>query len=97
LTIATYRAMGSQVVTAFFRPSDARLWLRREARALRQNSLINLIDVVDDENLRFSVMLPVQPADILSQRALPGDGHRQEERVEPVIVNALSDIARSPA
>ena len=29
------------------------------------------IDVVDDENLRLSMMLPVQPANVLSQRALP--------------------------
>src|ERR1700682_4074243 len=51
------------------------------------------IDIVDDENLGLPVMLTVQTANILGQRAFPGDGHREEERVEPLIVKALTKIA----
>ena len=38
-------------------------------------------------------MLPVQPANILGQCALPGDGHRQEQRVQPLIIEALANVA----
>jgi len=38
-------------------------------------------------------MLAVQTANILSQRTFPGYGHREEKRVEPLIVEALSNIA----
>jgi len=51
------------------------------------------IDVVEDENLRLSMMLPVQPADILRQRAFPGNGHRQKERIQSGIVEAFPDVA----
>ena len=53
----------------------------------------HLIDIVDDENVGLPVMLAMQTADILGQRALPGDGHRQEQRIEPLIVEALANIA----
>ena len=38
-------------------------------------------------------MPAVETTDILSQRAFPGYGHREEERVEPLIVKALTKIA----
>ena len=63
--------------------------LCRHARQHRHH----LIDVVDDENLGLPVMLAVQTANLLSQRTFPGYGHREEKRVEPLIVEALSNIA----
>jgi len=51
------------------------------------------VDVVDDENLGLCGMPAVETTDILSQRAFPGYGHREEERVEPLIVKALTKIA----
>ena len=52
-----------------------------------------LIDIVDDDNLGLCGMLAVEATDILSQRAFPGYGHREEERVEPLIVKTLTKIA----
>ena len=52
--------------------------LRRHPRKNRHE----VIDIVDDENLCFTSMLPVKPTDILGQRARPGNGHRQEQRVK---------------
>lgn len=37
-----------------------------------------LIDIVDNENVRLSIILAVQAADILGQGASPGDRHGQE-------------------
>jgi len=37
-------------------------------------------------------MPPVQPADILRQRAFPGNRHRQEQGVEPGVIEAFADI-----
>ena len=34
----------------------------------------------------------MQPADILRQRAFPGDRHCQEQGVEPGVIEALADI-----
>ncbi len=38
-------------------------------------------------------MLTVRTAKILSQRVFPGDARREEERVEPLIVKTLTNIA----
>jgi hypothetical protein len=34
----------------------------------------------------------MQPADILREGSFPGDGHRQEQRVETSIIEAFADI-----
>ena len=34
----------------------------------------------------------MQPADVLLERALPGNGHGQEQRVQPGIVEAFADV-----
>ena len=51
------------------------------------------IDVIDDDNLGLSAMLAMQAANILGQSTFPGNGHRQEERVEFGIVEAFPDVA----
>ena len=51
-----------------------------------------VVDIVDDENLCFTSMLPVKPTDILGQRALPRNGHRQEQRVQSWVIKALADV-----
>ncbi|MER9657847.1 hypothetical protein NKJ26_31240 [Mesorhizobium sp. M0152] len=55
------------------------------------------VDIVDDENLGLPVMQAVEATDVLSQRASPGNGHREEERVKPLIVEALAKIMSPPA
>lgn len=50
------------------------------------------IDVVDNENVRFPVMLTVEPANVLGQRSFPGDRHGQEQRIEPAVIEPFSDI-----
>ncbi|WP_164838336.1 hypothetical protein [Sinorhizobium meliloti] len=39
------------------------------------------------------IVLAMQTADILCQGPLPGDRHRQEQHVEPGIIEAFADIA----
>src|SRR5947209_3840132 len=38
-------------------------------------------------------MRTVEPAGVLDDRALPGDRHRQQERVQTGIVEAFTDVA----
>jgi len=52
-----------------------------------------LVDIVDDQNLGLSGVLAVEATYILSQRTLPGYGHREEERVEPWIIKTLTEIS----
>jgi hypothetical protein len=35
----------------------------------------------------------MQPTDILSERALQGNRHRQEKRIEPGVIVAFSNVA----
>ena len=51
------------------------------------------VDIVVDRHFAFGRMQPVQPAGILRERALPGDRHREKQRVETGVVEPLADIA----
>ncbi|WP_230989517.1 ParB/RepB/Spo0J family partition protein [Devosia faecipullorum] len=51
------------------------------------------IDIVHDQDIPLSVVLTMQPPDILRQGPLPGDRHRQEQSVEASIIKAFADIA----
>src|SRR3954454_18754867 len=51
------------------------------------------IDVIEDSNLAFVGMNAMQPAGVLDQSTLPGNGHGQEERIESCVIKTLSDIA----
>jgi hypothetical protein len=35
----------------------------------------------------------VQPTDVLCQRSLPGDRHREEQGVKPSVVEAFAEVA----
>ena len=50
------------------------------------------IDIVDNQNVCLPVMLTMEPADILGQCSFPGDRHRQEQRIEPAVIEAFTDI-----
>ena len=51
------------------------------------------IDVIEDSNLGLVRMNAMQPAGVLDQSPLPGNGHGQEERIESCVIKTLSDIA----
>ncbi len=63
--------------------------LRRHARKDRNP----LVDVVDNENLNLSLLLPVQPANVLGELSFPRDWHCQKQGVESLIVETLTNIA----
>ena len=50
------------------------------------------VDVVHHTHFGFRVMLAVQAAGILDQRAFPRDRHGEEQGVETGVVEALSDF-----
>ena len=50
------------------------------------------IHIVDDQDIGLADMLAVQAPDILRQCSFPRNGHRQEQRVEPWIVEPLANI-----
>lgn len=51
------------------------------------------VNVVVDAHFLFRVVQAVQASDVLRERAAPRDRQREEERVEPAVVEALADIA----
>ena len=51
------------------------------------------VSVVVDAHLALAVMQPVQSTDVLRDRSMPGDGKRQEQGVEPGVVESLADVA----
>lgn len=53
------------------------------------------IDVVEDERIGLPVVPPVQPSNVLRERSLPGDRHREEQCVKSGIVESFAEIAAS--
>jgi hypothetical protein len=51
------------------------------------------INVIVDPNLGLARVETVQPSRVLHERALPGDGQGQKQRVEACIVEALANVA----
>ena len=51
------------------------------------------INIIDDKDIGLSGVSPVQSSHILSQRPLPGNRHRQEERIEARVIKPLPDAA----
>ena len=49
------------------------------------------IDEIDDPNVGFGGMLPMQPARILPQRSFPRHGHGQDQCVERGMVKTFPD------
>jgi len=49
------------------------------------------VQVVVDPDFPFAGTESLQAAGVLYERALPGHGHREEERVQPAVVEALAD------
>lgn len=50
------------------------------------------IGVVVDDHLPLGLVFAMQPADILRERAGPRDRHGQEQRIQPRIIEAFSEI-----
>jgi hypothetical protein len=50
------------------------------------------VSVVIDQHFGLLVVKPMQATGILSQRPLPGDGHREEEGVQARIIEALAQV-----
>jgi len=82
------------------RPACAALFDRVAERAISCPSLDrhsgqqrdSFINVVNDQNFRFPFVLAVQPPHILGQSPLPRYGHGQEERIEPLVIETLTNI-----
>jgi len=51
------------------------------------------IDVVIHQDVPLPCLLAMEPAHVLRKGALPRDGHRQEQRIEPRVIEPLSQIA----
>src|SRR3990172_8318335 len=51
------------------------------------------IDVVEDPDLPLPGASTVKPAGVLDQRSPPRHGKRQEERIQPRVVEAFADVA----
>jgi hypothetical protein len=51
------------------------------------------IHVVDDPHLPLPRVQPVQPPRVLHERSLPRHRHRQEQRIQPAVVEPFSDVA----
>src|SRR5262245_26072827 len=51
------------------------------------------VDVVIDDYLTLGVVLPVQPTDVLRERAAPRDRHGQKKCVKRGIVEAFAEVA----
>ena len=43
----------------------------------------------------LSIVKPMETANILLQRSLPGDRHRQEQRVQTSVVKTLANVTAS--
>ncbi|MHA6766168.1 hypothetical protein [Sphingobium ummariense] len=52
-----------------------------------------IIDIVINLYVGFPCMPTMHAADILRESAFPGDWHRQERRVEAIIVEPFADIS----
>ena len=51
------------------------------------------VGVVVHAHLALAVMQPVQPADVLGNRSAPRNGQRQEQGVEPGVVEPFADVS----
>jgi hypothetical protein len=49
------------------------------------------IHEIDDPHIGLAGVLPMQAPSVLLQRALPGNRHRQDQRVQRRMVEALAD------
>jgi hypothetical protein len=67
--------------------------VRYPARRFPCQNWHSRIHMVGDENVRLPGILSVKPSHILGQCPLPGDRHRQEQRIEPRIVEAFANVA----
>jgi len=54
-----------------------------------------LVYVVIHPDLSFAETMSVKSPAVLTQRAFPGDGHSEEQWVEPSVDKALADVASS--
>ena len=51
------------------------------------------VHIIDDKDIGLSGVSPVQSPHILRQRPLPGNRHRQEQRIEARVIKPLADVA----
>jgi hypothetical protein len=51
------------------------------------------IDVIEDADNLLAVLNPMQPPNVLLQCTPPRNRHREEESIEPGIVEAFADVA----
>ena len=56
-----------------------------------------IINIIVDTDFTLAFMQAMQPPDILCQRSMPGDRHRQEERIQAGIIKAFADELASCA
>jgi hypothetical protein len=68
--------------------SDGAVTFPREHRNLR-------VDEIEHSNNPLPIVDPMQPPDVLLERAAPRDWHSQKQSVESRVVKALTDVASS--
>ena len=52
-----------------------------------------LVDLIEDERIGLPVVPSVQPTDVLCQRSLPRDRHREKQGIKPSVVEAFAKVA----